>query len=159
VTPYKFLRRFRFLCWLKTLVVIQDSVGRYQCVGLKRANEIIGTTTEELVLKARQGNMSPWWWFSNFIIMYMFVLVDSVKIQTLPLVRIFLYTLLGWCLHLKIEVSFCFLYTIFCIVHVSLCQCTLYFILFPLVCVNKTTHSITMFGLLHYFQAFTSNLV
>ncbi|KVI03471.1 hypothetical protein Ccrd_018229 [Cynara cardunculus var. scolymus] len=26
----------------------------YYCVGLKRANEIIGTTTEELVLKARQ---------------------------------------------------------------------------------------------------------
>ncbi|CAJ1787164.1 unnamed protein product [Sphenostylis stenocarpa] len=40
-------------------IVTRDSVGRYQCVGLKRANEIIGTTTEELVLKARQGNMSP----------------------------------------------------------------------------------------------------
>ncbi|CAN4079038.1 unnamed protein product [Withania somnifera] len=32
-----------------------DSIGRYYCVGLKRANEIIGTTTEELVLKAKQG--------------------------------------------------------------------------------------------------------
>ncbi|KOM26558.1 hypothetical protein LR48_Vigan293s000900 [Vigna angularis] len=40
-------------------IVNRDSVGRYQCVGLKRANEIIGTTTEELVLKARQGNMAP----------------------------------------------------------------------------------------------------
>ncbi|WVZ06324.1 hypothetical protein V8G54_019670 [Vigna mungo] len=40
-------------------IVTRDSVGRYQCVGLKRANEIIGTTTEELVLKARQGNMAP----------------------------------------------------------------------------------------------------
>lgn len=34
---------------------MQDSVGRYYCVGLKRANEIIGTTTEELVLKVKQG--------------------------------------------------------------------------------------------------------
>ncbi|XP_004493089.1 uncharacterized protein [Cicer arietinum] len=39
-------------------IVNRDSIGRYQCVGLKRANEIIGTTTEELVLKARQGNMT-----------------------------------------------------------------------------------------------------
>ncbi|CAL0323321.1 unnamed protein product [Lupinus luteus] len=37
-------------------IVTRDTIGRYQCVGLKRANEIIGTTTEELVLKARQGN-------------------------------------------------------------------------------------------------------
>ncbi|KAM7251152.1 hypothetical protein ACFE04_023035 [Oxalis oulophora] len=36
-------------------IVQQDTIGRYYCVGLKRANEIIGTTTEELVLKARQG--------------------------------------------------------------------------------------------------------
>ncbi|KAF3435325.1 hypothetical protein FNV43_RR22412 [Rhamnella rubrinervis] len=36
-------------------IVVRDSIGRYYCVGLKRANEIIGTTTEELVLKARQG--------------------------------------------------------------------------------------------------------
>ncbi|KAF7819338.1 uncharacterized protein G2W53_024793 [Senna tora] len=35
-------------------IVTRDSIGRYQCVGLKRANEIIGTTTEELVLKAKQ---------------------------------------------------------------------------------------------------------
>ncbi|KAK9061634.1 hypothetical protein SSX86_018816 [Deinandra increscens subsp. villosa] len=33
-------------------IVARDSIGRYYCVGLKRANEIIGTTTEEHVLKA-----------------------------------------------------------------------------------------------------------
>ncbi|KAL3829429.1 hypothetical protein ACJIZ3_018231 [Penstemon smallii] len=37
-------------------IVSRDSIGRYYCVGLKRANEIIGTTTEELVLKAKQGS-------------------------------------------------------------------------------------------------------
>lgn len=36
-------------------IVSRDSLGRVYCVGLKRANEIIGTTTEELVLKAKQG--------------------------------------------------------------------------------------------------------
>ncbi|GMH06888.1 hypothetical protein Nepgr_008728 [Nepenthes gracilis] len=36
-------------------IVSRDSIGRYYCVGLKRANEIIGITTEELVLKAKQG--------------------------------------------------------------------------------------------------------
>ncbi|KAK2968822.1 hypothetical protein RJ640_028215 [Escallonia rubra] len=36
-------------------IVARDTIGRYYCVGLKRANEIIGTTTEELVLKAKQG--------------------------------------------------------------------------------------------------------
>ncbi|KAF7802149.1 uncharacterized protein G2W53_041260 [Senna tora] len=36
-------------------IVTRDSIGRYQCVGLKRANEIIGTTTEELVVKVREG--------------------------------------------------------------------------------------------------------
>ncbi|KAL0549430.1 hypothetical protein IC582_013912 [Cucumis melo] len=36
-------------------IVSRDTIGRYYCVGLKRANEIIGPTTEELVLKARQG--------------------------------------------------------------------------------------------------------
>ncbi|KAL3653900.1 hypothetical protein CASFOL_003581 [Castilleja foliolosa] len=36
-------------------IVCRDSIGRYYCVGLKRANEIIGTTTEEVVLKARQA--------------------------------------------------------------------------------------------------------
>ncbi|KAK7267262.1 hypothetical protein RIF29_19929 [Crotalaria pallida] len=40
-------------------IVSRDTIGRFQCVGLKRANEIIGTTTEELVLKARQGNIAP----------------------------------------------------------------------------------------------------
>ena len=38
--------------------LIQDSLGRYFCVSLRRANEIIGTTTEELVLKAQQGVMT-----------------------------------------------------------------------------------------------------
>ncbi|XP_042497759.1 uncharacterized protein LOC122076511 [Macadamia integrifolia] len=37
-------------------IVSRDTIGRYYCVSLKRANEIIGTTTEELVLKARQGS-------------------------------------------------------------------------------------------------------
>ncbi|KAH7670128.1 hypothetical protein IHE45_10G005100 [Dioscorea alata] len=36
-------------------IVIKDSIGRIACVPLRRANEIIGTTTEEIVLKARQG--------------------------------------------------------------------------------------------------------
>ncbi|XP_065867065.1 uncharacterized protein [Euphorbia lathyris] len=36
-------------------IVARDTLGRYYCHGLKRANEIIGATTEELVLKARQG--------------------------------------------------------------------------------------------------------
>ncbi|KAJ4729564.1 Aminopeptidase [Melia azedarach] len=36
-------------------IVSRDTIGRYYCVGLKRANEIIGTTTEEVVLKAKQG--------------------------------------------------------------------------------------------------------
>ncbi|XP_071695499.1 uncharacterized protein [Rutidosis leptorrhynchoides] len=35
-------------------IISKDPIGRYYCAGLKRANEIIGTTTEELVLKARQ---------------------------------------------------------------------------------------------------------
>lgn len=39
-------------------IVTRDTIGRYYCVGLKRANEIIGTTTEELVLKAKQGAVS-----------------------------------------------------------------------------------------------------
>ncbi|XP_021818796.1 uncharacterized protein LOC110760749 [Prunus avium] len=43
---------------MKLGIVAQDSVGRFYCVGLKRANEIIGTTTEELVLKAKQGDTS-----------------------------------------------------------------------------------------------------
>ncbi|XP_024015442.1 uncharacterized protein LOC18024610 isoform X2 [Eutrema salsugineum] len=36
-------------------IVARDTIGRFYCMGLKRANEIIGTTTEELVLKAKQG--------------------------------------------------------------------------------------------------------
>ncbi|XP_061962361.1 uncharacterized protein LOC133682841 isoform X2 [Populus nigra] len=39
-------------------IVSRDSLGRYFCVSLRRANEIIGTTTEELVLKAQQGVMT-----------------------------------------------------------------------------------------------------
>ncbi|KAL8544256.1 hypothetical protein ACS0TY_004693 [Phlomoides rotata] len=37
-------------------IVGRDTIGRYFCVGLKRANEIIGTTTEELVLKAKHAS-------------------------------------------------------------------------------------------------------
>lgn len=33
----------------------QDSTGRYSCVDLKKANEIIGVTTEEVVLNATEG--------------------------------------------------------------------------------------------------------
>lgn len=36
-------------------IVARDTIGRIYCVPLKRANEIIGPTTEELVMKARQG--------------------------------------------------------------------------------------------------------
>ncbi|MCD7468595.1 hypothetical protein HAX54_006959 [Datura stramonium] len=39
-------------------IVSKDEIGRYYCIGLKRANEIIGTTTEELILKARQGQQA-----------------------------------------------------------------------------------------------------
>ncbi|KAK9103979.1 hypothetical protein Scep_020823 [Stephania cephalantha] len=35
-------------------IVARDSIGRLYCVGLKRANEIIGVTTEEVVMKAKQ---------------------------------------------------------------------------------------------------------
>ncbi|CAM0884506.1 unnamed protein product [Alopecurus aequalis] len=36
-------------------IVTRDSIGRICCVPLKRSNEIIGATTEELVMKARQN--------------------------------------------------------------------------------------------------------
>ncbi|KAL6890217.1 hypothetical protein ACP4OV_008980 [Aristida adscensionis] len=36
-------------------IVSRDSIGRISCVPLKRANEIIGTTTEELVMRAQQS--------------------------------------------------------------------------------------------------------
>ncbi|CBI21265.3 unnamed protein product, partial [Vitis vinifera] len=39
-------------------IVARDTIGRYYCVGLKHANDIIGTTTEELVLKAKQGSLT-----------------------------------------------------------------------------------------------------
>ncbi|XP_076954308.1 uncharacterized protein LOC143628665 [Bidens hawaiensis] len=35
-------------------IVANDSIGRYYCVGLKRANEIIGMTTEEQMLITTQ---------------------------------------------------------------------------------------------------------
>ncbi|KAG5534640.1 hypothetical protein RHGRI_022682 [Rhododendron griersonianum] len=40
-------------------IVTQDANGRYDCSDLKSANDIIGTTTEEVVLKARQGAVTP----------------------------------------------------------------------------------------------------
>ncbi|XP_022774185.1 uncharacterized protein LOC111316502 [Durio zibethinus] len=36
-------------------IVTQDGIETYTCVNLRRANEIIGTTTEEVVLKAKGG--------------------------------------------------------------------------------------------------------
>lgn len=44
---------------MKCNLSIQDTIGRYNCVGLKRANEIIGVTTEELVLEAKQSASGP----------------------------------------------------------------------------------------------------
>jgi hypothetical protein len=43
------------LCTSKVFLFfsLQDSIGRILCVPLKRANEIIGTTTEELVMRAQ----------------------------------------------------------------------------------------------------------
>ncbi|GLT76443.1 hypothetical protein SLA2020_481000 [Shorea laevis] len=40
-------------------LVSQDNTGAYTCINLKDANKIIGITTEELVLKARDGGGSP----------------------------------------------------------------------------------------------------
>ncbi|KAJ0974608.1 hypothetical protein J5N97_016573 [Dioscorea zingiberensis] len=37
-------------------IIARDSIGRIYCHSLKRSNEIIGTTTEEMVLKAAQGH-------------------------------------------------------------------------------------------------------
>ncbi|KAK9030630.1 hypothetical protein V6N11_032051 [Hibiscus sabdariffa] len=39
----------------KLKVLYKDPTGRYACAGLTRANDIIGVTTEEVVLKARLG--------------------------------------------------------------------------------------------------------
>ncbi|KAF3334431.1 hypothetical protein FCM35_KLT21035 [Carex littledalei] len=36
-------------------IVSRDSIGRISCVSLKRANDIIGITTEEVVMRAQQG--------------------------------------------------------------------------------------------------------
>ncbi|KAH9626152.1 hypothetical protein KSS87_006830 [Heliosperma pusillum] len=38
-------------------IVSRDSIGRYYTVGLKRANEIIGMTTEELVMRVKQASI------------------------------------------------------------------------------------------------------
>ncbi|KAF5725594.1 hypothetical protein HS088_TW23G00318 [Tripterygium wilfordii] len=38
-------------------LVTQEKTGIYKCVDLKDANDIIGTTTEEVVLKAKQGGI------------------------------------------------------------------------------------------------------
>ncbi|KAM0877904.1 hypothetical protein ACQ4PT_035198 [Festuca glaucescens] len=40
-------------------IVSRDSIGRIICVPLKRANEIIGTTTEEMVMRAQQAPAGP----------------------------------------------------------------------------------------------------
>ncbi|GKV40699.1 hypothetical protein SLEP1_g48310 [Rubroshorea leprosula] len=40
-------------------LVSQDNIGAYTCINLKDANKIIGITTEELVLKARDGGGLP----------------------------------------------------------------------------------------------------
>ncbi|KAB2061246.1 hypothetical protein ERO13_A10G069850v2 [Gossypium hirsutum] len=40
----------------KLKVISKDPTGKYASLGLTRANDIIGVTTEELVLKARQGS-------------------------------------------------------------------------------------------------------
>ncbi|KAE8662923.1 UPF0496 protein [Hibiscus syriacus] len=41
----------------KLKVVNKDPTGKYACVGLARANEIIGVTTEEVVLKAKESTL------------------------------------------------------------------------------------------------------
>ncbi|OEL27495.1 hypothetical protein BAE44_0011486 [Dichanthelium oligosanthes] len=46
------------ICTSKVFLFSQDSIGRILCVPLKRANEIIGTTTEELVMRAQQSPAS-----------------------------------------------------------------------------------------------------
>ncbi|CAD6270110.1 unnamed protein product [Miscanthus lutarioriparius] len=43
---------------VRLFLLSQDSIGRILCVPLKRANEIIGTTTEELVMRAQQSPAS-----------------------------------------------------------------------------------------------------
>lgn len=129
---YYFLWRFWFICWLVIHVGIQDSIGRYQCVGLKRANEIIGTTTEELVLKARQGNLTTWWRLQNMhsSLMYMLVLVNNDNLEisrqffSLKNARLMSCLLDGSSLH------FCFLLINLCISHIC---CLFYnFIPFPI---------------------------
>lgn len=40
-------------------LVVQDADGNYSCVELKHANKIIGTTAEEVVMKAREGAGIP----------------------------------------------------------------------------------------------------
>ncbi|XP_056164888.1 uncharacterized protein LOC115681864 isoform X2 [Syzygium oleosum] len=40
-------------------LVVRDAEGNYSCVELKHANKIIGTTAEEVVMKAREGAAIP----------------------------------------------------------------------------------------------------
>lgn len=64
------------LLWLDTWFQIHNSIGRYFCMGLKWANDIISSTTEELVLMARQDNAIPWCYLGNGELM----LLISVKL-------------------------------------------------------------------------------
>ncbi|TXG54957.1 hypothetical protein EZV62_020213 [Acer yangbiense] len=47
-----------FMLLQKGKATRQDTLGRYACVDMRHANEIIGTTTEEVVIKAKQGDSS-----------------------------------------------------------------------------------------------------
>ncbi|PKI41174.1 hypothetical protein CRG98_038459 [Punica granatum] len=40
-------------------IVSQDDSGHYSCVELRHANRVIGTTTEEVVLKVKEGSSLP----------------------------------------------------------------------------------------------------
>lgn len=53
IFPFSF--QGRILMQLHDTSPSQDDSGRYSCVDLKQANEIIGITTEEVVLKATEG--------------------------------------------------------------------------------------------------------
>lgn len=49
---------FMLSCFLLCLIrdyPTQDAEGNYSCVELKHASKIIGTTAEEVVMKAREG--------------------------------------------------------------------------------------------------------
>ena len=121
-----------FLCWLEAFIGIQDPIGRYICVGLKRANEIIGTTTEELVLKAKQGNINPWSCFQLLLKTYQYVIMYVPHTFSLP------------------QFNFFPLYYFF--------FQSLLFGHKTLMVPNSTTHSLKMPGQVHYFQALMHNL-